>query len=448
MKSQTYKQYKPSGIECLGEIPAHWEVIQIKRITSIPVTDGPHETPEFLDDGIPFISAEAIKNDKIDFSKKRGFISAVDHARFSKKYKPKKGDVYIVKSGATTGNVAYVATDDEEFNIWSPLAVIRPHKRKTITLYVFFLMKSLYFFQSIEISWSYGTQQNIGMNVIENLSIALPPLSEQLAIADFLDHETTRIDQLIAKKEQQIELLQEKRTALISHAVTKGLNPKAKRKDSRIAWLGEIPEHWRVCTFKRVANMSYGVGGELDRTLTKGIKILSLPNVGIDGTLMLDDIPYVDLADDQKPTLLLERGDLLFNWRNGSFKHLGKTAYFYLEGEYTHVSFLLRIRFNPEQHESRYFQLLLNGFQNTGFFASSKAGVNNTFNQSELENLWVMVPPIHEQKEIAHYLEKELSQIDKLISKIAFSISKLHEYRIAIISAAVTGKIDVRKEAA
>ena len=90
----------------------------------------------------------------------------------------------------------------------------------------------------------------------------------------------------------------------------------------------------------------------------------------------------------------------------------------------------------------------MNGFKNIGFFASSKAGVNNTFNQSELENLWVMVPPIHEQKEIAHYLEKELSQIDKLISKIAFSISKLHEYRIAIISAAVTGKIDVRKEAA
>ena len=211
---------KDSRIEWLGEIPAHWEVIPIKRITSIPVTDGPHETPEFLDDGIPFISAEAIKNDKIDFSKKRGFISAVDHARFSKKYKPQKGDVYIVKSGATTGNVAYVATVDEEFNIWSPLAVIRPHRRKAITLYVFFLMKSLYFFQSIEIRWSYGTQQNIGMNVIENLSIALPPLSEQRAIADFLDLETARIDVLIEKVKKSIELLREYRTTLISGAVT------------------------------------------------------------------------------------------------------------------------------------------------------------------------------------------------------------------------------------
>ncbi|MFH1039501.1 MAG: restriction endonuclease subunit S [PVC group bacterium] len=210
---------KDSGIEWLGDVPKHWEVIAIKRITIVPVTDGPHETPELLDEGIPFISAEAIKNDRIDFAKMRGFISPEDHARFSKKYKPLKGDIYLIKSGATTGNVAFVDTDDE-FNIWSPLAAIRPDPKKAITPFVFFFMKSKNFFQSIELGWSFGTQQNIGMNVIENIPIALPSIEEQRAIAAFLDRETARIDALDEMINHSIETLREYRTALISAAVT------------------------------------------------------------------------------------------------------------------------------------------------------------------------------------------------------------------------------------
>ncbi len=210
---------KDSGIEWLGEIPAHWDVLAIKRITSVPITDGPHETPELLDEGIPFISAEAIKNDRIDFAKRRGFISPEEHARFSKKYKPKRGDIYLIKSGATTGNVAFVDTD-EEFNIWSPLAAIRPYHKMATTLFVFYFMKSRNFFQSVELGWSYGTQQNIGMSVIENLPVVRPPLSEQRAIAAFLDRETARIDALVEKVEKSIALLREYRTSLISAAVT------------------------------------------------------------------------------------------------------------------------------------------------------------------------------------------------------------------------------------
>ncbi len=210
---------KDSGVEWLGDMPEGWEVLPIKRITSVPVTDGPHETPDLFNEGIPFISAEAIKNDKIDFSKKRGFISAEDHRKYSKKYKPQKGDVYMVKSGATTGNVAFVETDDE-FNIWSPLAVIRPDHKKAITRFIFFFMKSINFFQSIKLAWSYGTQQNIGMNVIENLPILVPSLPEQSVIANFLDCETGKIDKLIEKINESIAKLREFRTALISAAVT------------------------------------------------------------------------------------------------------------------------------------------------------------------------------------------------------------------------------------
>ncbi len=210
---------KDSGIEWLGEVPEHWLVVPIKLIVETPVTDGPHETPIFLDEGVPFISAEAIKNDRIDFERKRGYISRSDHERFSKKYSPKIGDIYMVKSGATTGNVAVVETE-EEFNIWSPLAVVRPDSKKAITDFIFYFMKSKTFFQSVEISWSFGTQQNIGMGVIENIPIALPPLEEQRKIGCFLKNSIKKIDHIISKTEYLIMLIREYRTTLISEVVT------------------------------------------------------------------------------------------------------------------------------------------------------------------------------------------------------------------------------------
>ena len=194
--------------------------------------------------------------------------------------------------------------------------------------------------------------------------------------------------------------------------------------------------------------IAYGVGGELDRTLTEGTPILSLPNVSIDGNLELQEVPFARLSISQRSEFLLRKGDLLFNWRNGSSDHLGKTAYFDLDGEYTHVSFLLRLRCDQGNNDSRYFHYLLNGLRITGFFSSSKAGVNNTFNLNELANLWVIVPPIAEQQSIATFLDREKSQIDVLLEKIEASIGTLREYRSALISAAVTGKIDVRKEVA
>ncbi|WP_161808586.1 restriction endonuclease subunit S [Cylindrospermopsis sp. CR12] len=210
---------KDSGIEWLGEIPEHWEIMPIKFALAIPITDGPHETPELHDEGIPFISAESIKNDRIDFDKKRGFISPEEHKRFSRKYKPQYGDVYMVKSGATTGNVARVETE-EEFNIWSPLAVLRPDTHITTTNFLFYAMKSKPFFYSVELSWSFGTQQNIGMGVISNIRIVIPPLTEQQAIAQFLDRETAKIDTLVTKTRISIDKLKEYRTSLISAAVT------------------------------------------------------------------------------------------------------------------------------------------------------------------------------------------------------------------------------------
>lgn len=210
---------KNSGVEWLGDVPAHWVVIPVKFSLAMPITDGPHETPEILSDGIPFISAEAVKNDKLDFNKKRGYISEADNQRFSKKYSPLKGDIYMVKSGATTGNVAKVETD-EVFNIWSPLAVMRPDKNKISTDFLFYAIKSNYFNTSVQLKWNMGTQQNIGMGILSNIRIFVPPTNEQAAIADYLDQETAKIDRLCDTVNQTIDRLKEYRTALITQAVT------------------------------------------------------------------------------------------------------------------------------------------------------------------------------------------------------------------------------------
>ena len=212
-------RFKDPGIEWLGEIAAQWAYSPIKFLVSTPVTDGPHETPEIFDEGIPFVSAEAISSGKINFNKIRGHISEDDHKKYSKKYKPKKGDIYMVKSGATTGRVAMVETDIE-FNIWSPLAAIRCKQELIDRFFMFFYMQSKEFQTAVELSWSYGTQQNIGMGIIQNLEVPVPNLNEQLAIAIYLDRETAKIDKLIEKVGTAIERLQEYRIALITAAVT------------------------------------------------------------------------------------------------------------------------------------------------------------------------------------------------------------------------------------
>lgn len=210
---------KDSGIEWLGEIPAHWGRARIKTLVKIKVCDGPHETPEWKEDGIPFISAEAIKGNQIDLNFKRGYISEEQHQEYCKKSKVQKGDILFCKSGSTTGKSALVEIDDE-FGIWSPLAIIRVDERKISNRYMFQSIQSSLFRNQVETSWTFGTQPNIGMGALENLWIAIPPLNEQELIDEYLISELKNFDAIIAKTIHEIELLKEYKTALISEVVT------------------------------------------------------------------------------------------------------------------------------------------------------------------------------------------------------------------------------------
>ena len=214
-------EMKDSGIEWIGEVPKNWAVCKTLYALSMPITDGPHTTPEFFDYGIPFISAEAVScgNGRIDFSHKRGYISEGFYQECCKKYIPQIDDIFMIKSGATTGRVAMVDTD-ERFTIWSPLAVFRSNRDRIVPQYLFYFLQSDAYQKQVEFGWTYGTQQNIGMRTLETLKICLPPLCTQFEIVNYLGNDCAIIDQVIAEKQSLIDDLESYKKALIYEVVT------------------------------------------------------------------------------------------------------------------------------------------------------------------------------------------------------------------------------------
>ncbi|MEO5787762.1 restriction endonuclease subunit S [Gelidibacter sp.] len=415
-----YNNYKESGVEWIGEIPEHWNRLRIKGLVSIKVTDGPHETPQLQTEGIPFISAEAIKGNQIDLDYKRGYISLEQHEEYSKKSKVEKGDILFCKYGSTTGKSAYVDTD-VDFGIWSPLAIIRADKIKVNDKYLFQSIQSDMFRRQVETSWTFGTQPNIGMGSIENLWVAIPPLEEQTQIANYLNHKTAQLDTLIAKKEQLISLLQEERTAMINQAVTKGLDRNVPMKISGIELVGEIPEHWEAKNIKYVASLRSGDNIISEQINSEG----SYPVYGGNGLRGY----YSEYTNDGNYILIGRQGALCGNIKYASDK--------FWASEHAIVCYL------NSNHNWIWFGKLLEAMD------------LNQYNQSAaqpglavglIKNLKIPVPSFEEQLRIVDFIADFEKETDSLMNKYEQEIDLLREYKTALISEVVTGKVDVREE--
>ena len=423
----------------LNGLPSGWLKLPLKRCVATKITDGPHETPELVDDGIPFVSAEAVQDGRIDFDRKRGFIRPELHAQYIRKCRPRRDDVFLCKSGATTGKLAYVDTDIE-FSIWSPLALIRADQSRVLPRFLYMVLHANYMQDQVKTTWSYGTQPNIAMGVIEQLLLAVPPLPLQQMILTFLDRKTTQIDALIAKKQRMIELLGEKRQALISHAVTKGLDPNMPMKDSGIEWLGEIPKHWDVAALKRhwlVTDCKHRTVPFVD----DGIPVASIGEVQ-DLTIDLSRAKktvrpeFVELVDgDRKPT----REDIIYS-RNAT---VGAAALVDTDEEFCMGQDVCLISSARQNQEFLVFQLRspvvmrqLDAFMVGATFKRINVG--------QIKELLVCRPPVIEQTAIARYCWRVHRGMLSTVERLIRQITKLQEYRQTLISAAVTGKIDVR----
>jgi type I restriction enzyme S subunit len=443
MKFPPYETYLQSKLSWLDEIPNGWDVIPIKFGLEIPITDGPHETPEIFNEGIPFLSAESVKKDKLDFSRKRGFISIEEHKRFSMKYKPKRGDVYMVKSGATTGNMARVETD-EEFNIWSPLAAMRPDTKMLTTDFLFFFMKSKPFFHSVELNWNYGTQQNIGMGVIANLQMALPPVAIQKKIASFLEHKTQQINRLIKKKKALIKKLEEQRIAVITQAVTKGIDENAKLKPSGVDWLGDVPEHWDVKRLRFSINsnpVKSEVAGYDDDTLVSFVPMDSVSEYG--GMNVSQEKPigevYSGYTYFQEKDVVIAKITPCFENGKGSLVPALTNDIGFGTTEFHVLRSLCNIH-----SEYLFFLTISDPFRAIGASEMLGAGGQKRIPENFIKDFRFGLPPIEEQHNIVLFLKEKLAKLDAMKNANFSAIEKLEEYRSAIITSAVTGKIDVR----
>lgn len=442
---------KDSGIEWIGEIPEEWEKYKIKYIVSLPVTDGPHATPQLIEEGIPFISAEAVKKNRINFDLKRGYISLEDHLLFCKKCKPQKEDIFIVKSGATTGEIAYVDTD-EEFSVWSPLALVRSKKDYFVQRFIFYVILSDYFRKQIELKWNYGTQQNIGMNVIENLFLLCPPMYVQQRIADYLDQKCAEIDSIISAKQRQNELLKQQRQSVIYEAVTGKRaiinaecimhNENRKMKDTGIEWIGGIPEDWGVSKLKYLAKkpMQYGAnetGEDFNEELPRYIRItdISLNNELKDDYKL--SLPYAKAQE-----YILKEGDILFA-RSGATA--GKSFYYKREyGTACFAGYLIRFTTDPQKALSEfiYYYTLSNAYNEWASMIFIQATIQN-ISAEKYANLTIPLPSLKEQRIIADYLDQKCKGINNIINSNNSVIKKLKEYRQSIIYEAVTGKLTI-----
>lgn len=212
---------KKTGNQFIPTIPESWTIQKVLRCLEMPITDGPHTTPELFDDGIPFVSAEAVScgNGRIDFNHIRGYISQEFYDECCVKYIPQKDDIFMIKSGATTGRVAIVDTD-RIFTIWSPLAVFRSDKSKMLPMYLYYTLQAPLFQQQVELGWSFGTQQNIGMRTLEQILIPVPPLEEQEQIISRIQEKVVVVDECISETKSQLDDLEKYKQSVIYEAVT------------------------------------------------------------------------------------------------------------------------------------------------------------------------------------------------------------------------------------
>jgi len=441
---QGYERYKDSGVEWLGEIPEHWEVWKFNHFAPI-ITCGVAATPEYGDDGIIFLSAQNIKKGSINLDVGYKYISKEKHKQLTKYRKPTKGDILLSRVG-TVGE-ACVVDVDYEFSIFVSITHIRVSKSVCDNIFLVFyfsslLAKSLYKATTL-IGGGVG---NLNVNDLREYKIPIPPLEEQDAIAQFLDHKTSQIDTLIAKKEALLEKLDEKRTALISHAVTKGLDPTVPMKDSGIEWLGDIPAHWEVKKLRYVGSCQNGVskGGDY---FGSGYPFVNYTDVYANPELPKEVNGLAQSTEEDRINYSVKVGDIFFTRTSETIEEIGITSTCLQSIKDAIFSgFLIRVRpFNNSLFPafSKYY---FRSQKHRLFFVKEMNLVTRaSLSQDLLKRLPVLLPPFEEQKAIVQNLDRRTEEIDQQRSKVRKAINLLKEYRTALITNAVTGKIDVRQ---
>ena len=455
MRLPPYPKYRPSGVEWLGDIPEHWAPIRLKFVTDTVTSGVWGDDPNTENEGVPVATtANITRQGDLDVE---GMSCRVLSSEEQRKGRCAPGDTIVVKSSGSATNVisgkaGYVEAKHGEVYFGNFTMRVRPRDQEANARFTWYFLISEVVQSQVRLMVSTTTYPNL--QVPEYLSFLYPkaPLLEQGVIADFLDRETAKIDKLLAKKRTLIERLKEKRTTLISHTITcglppvaaraVGLNPHPKLKPSGIDWLGDVPERWETIALRRRASRLqtgttpptaeeryyedgtipwYGPGSFDDQiVLTKPVKMLHESAVR-DGTARL----FASGA-----TLVVTIGATL-----GKVSSLGEASSCNQQ--------ITAIEFDPRRVHGRFATYQIKRLEVT-LRAIAPSATLPILDQGEIGDVILALPEVKEQQFIADFLEHEMAKIDSMVAKVNVAIERLQEYRTALITAAVTGKIDVR----
>ena len=433
-----YPEYKACGAEWLGEITARWLTKRLKFVTAEPLKYGANESAEGNDPNLPrFIRITDIKDDGTLHDDT--FKSLPEEV--ARPFLLKQGDLLLALSGATVGKTFMYRESWGRACQAGYLIRCRVNPAVARPEFVAYFATTASYWGWLSSVFIQATIQNVSAEKYANLLLPIPPLDEQSLIVRFLDRETSRIDVLVAKKERLIALLQEKRTALISHAVNKGLNPNAPMKDSGIPWLGQIPAHWQLGLLKRYAKIRYGLG-QPPPELPDGPPLIRATNIK-SGKILEADMLRIDPAQvPESRDAILSAGEIIVV-RSGAYTGDSAIIPSRYQGAISGYDMVVTVKEGFSPYVA--WQLLSPEVRQLQFGLCCLRAAQPHLNAEELQATIVAVPPPNEQRVIAHFLDRETAKLDALLAKIRTSIKRLQEYRTALISAAVTGKIDVRQ---
>lgn len=418
-----YDNYKDSGIEWIGEIPSHWDVTRIKYKFQIG-RGRVISNEDLVEDAIyPVYSSQTLNNGCL------GYIETFDF------------DDKLITWTTDGANAGTVFLREGKFNCTNVCGTLKGKSEDIIPEFdYYFLQYATQFYKRPDTN---GAKiMNNEMAVILSLKLST---EEQTAISKYLDHKSTQIDHLIAKKEQFIQLLEEERLAVINQAVTVGLDPTVPKKDSGIEWLGEIPEHWEVAKLKLFVDKITDGSHHSPPTEEQGKRYLSVKDIGnneikFDGCKLISENEFELLVRNGCQPI---KGDVLLT-KDGT---IGRAAIVADDNDFVVLSSLGIIRPNHDKFDSNFLREWLVSDLNVNQMLSLIQGSALTrITITIIKNLIVVVPPIEEQLSIMEWLRMKVDGINDICLRVEKEIELLKEYKTALISEVVTGKVDVRNE--